>query len=160
MHAKQRTPRTSRGPAFLPASLLLPPHRRFVMVLKQTSILAPRFCLSTPKASRLSRRTIIPSNSKRSCKKMVHKRRSAPGTTFRQLDFKIFFIRPRVESRPSTPELIAEDQEILAERHDLFLRHVDSLERHYNSMSSALEDHAQWMEIFEDIFGSESEDEE
>lgn len=35
------------------------------------------------------------------------------------------------DRKPSTPELIAEDQEILEEKNFRFLKHVNSLELHY-----------------------------
>ena len=152
---RKRTPR-AHAEARLPASS----SSSLAMALKQTSILAPRFCLSTPKGSRLSRRTII--SSKRSTsssrKKIVQMRRSAPRTILRQLDFKQFLMQPRASSRPSTPELIAEDQEILAELHDEYLRHKHTLSHYLQACSPRTR--AAKRALLREIFGEDSEDEE
>ena len=101
------------------------------MPLKQSSILAKRYGLKTPENSKLSRRTIA---SKHKVSKTKTTKKQCASRVLRQLDFNTFLKLPE-NSKPSTPELIEEDQEIIEENlynNFRFLKHVNSLELHYN----------------------------
>ena len=128
------------------------PHRLIIMQarLVQSSLLAPRFHITTPAGKHAFRRNTIPHKVMKMREKQAKKRAATKSgidmrKVLRQLNINIFFNETALLtikwngitelSPPSTPELIREDQEIITEIHRRFLTHVDSLEVHYNNYS-------------------------